>query len=101
MEVGHAGEAIGPAPGDRPARQLVVARVVAVEDGGLLDSLVRSRSSEVDEPGLRLEVLLPGGVVIEMVATYVGDSGDVQVTGSHPLLDQSVRSRLDDGALDP
>src|ERR1700681_642435 len=100
METGGGRESVRPPAGDRPAGQLLVAPVVAVEDRGLLYAFVGGSGSQVDQPGLRLEVILPAGVVIEMVVSDIGDGGDIEVACAHALLDQCVRGSFDDGALD-
>src|ERR1700730_14248204 len=100
MEVGSRGKAIRPTSRDRPGREVLVARIVAVEHGRLFDALVGASGSQVDEPRLRFEVVLPGGVVVEMVVTDVGESGNVEVNGAHALLDECMRCGLDDSALD-
>src|ERR1700687_1435439 len=79
----------------------IVARwVVAVEHGGLLDSLVRAGGGEIDQASLRFEVVLPGRVVVHVVVTYVGEGCNVEVARAHPVLHERVRGGLDDSAFD-
>src|SRR5438045_8353043 len=99
MQVRGRGETVRPPPRDRLARESLVADVIAIEDSSLLDALVRRVGGQVDEASLRLEVVLPRRVVVEVVAADVGKRGDVEIARANAFLHQSVRSGLDHRGL--
>src|SRR5438046_5408099 len=72
---------------------------MAIQSSGLFDSLVRGIGSEIDEPCLRLEVVLPGRVVVEVVAADIGERGDVELASADALLHKRMRRGLDHDAL--
>ena len=99
-EVGASPRPVGPAARNRAGGQRPVALVLSVENGGLLDPLGRRFGAEINQARLGRQIVLPGGVIVEVVATHIGEGGDVELTGPDPVLNQGVGGGLDDRILD-
>src|SRR5216683_3120777 len=86
MQVGRSRQTVGPAARDRAAGEALEACVVTVQHRCFFGSLVRRVRSQIDQARLGLEVVVPGGVVVEVVMADVGECRDVEVAGPYALL---------------
>jgi len=99
MEVGGSRQAVGPAARDRPPREPLVARVVTIQNRRLFDALVRGVRGQIDQPRFGVQILLPGGVVLEVVVTDVREGSHVEIASAHALLHEREPALQADGEM--